>query len=242
MNEECLIKLDHVSFAYPSSEKKVLDRVNFEFFRGDRIGMIAPNGSGKTTLLHLMMGLCRPDEGRVELFGKQVSTEHEFARLRPKIGLMFQDADDQLFNPYVIDDVAFGPLNLGYSSEEALRTARETLELLGISGFERSIVHRLSGGEKRLVALASVLAMKPEVLLLDEPTSGLDSAVKERLESVLSQLTISYLVISHEFDFISKVCTKIYSIKEAKIMTDEDLHIHRHEHVHTMGGLPHTHV
>ena len=242
MNKERLIKLENVSFAYPSSQKNVLDHVDFELFQGDRIGMIAPNGSGKTTLLHVMMGLCRPDEGRIELFGEKVSTEKEFARLRTRIGLMFQDADDQLFNPYVIDDVAFGPLNLGYSPEQALRAARETLELLGISDFERSIVHRLSGGEKRLVALASVLAMKPQVLLLDEPTSGLDSAVKERIESVLSGLDISYLVISHEFDFISKVCSGIYSIKEGRLLKDEDLHIHRHEHVHKMGRLPHTHL
>lgn len=242
MDKECLIKLDNVSFAYPSCEKNVLDHIDFKLFRGDRVGMIAPNGSGKTTLLHLIMGLCRPGEGGIELFGEEVSAEKDFARLRPKIGLMFQDADDQLFNPYVIDDVAFGPLNLGYSPEKAVHTARQTLEMLGISDFERSIVHRLSGGEKRLVALASVLAMKPEVLLLDEPTSGLDSAVKERIESVLSGLDISYLVISHEFDFISRVCTGICSIKDGKLLTDEDFHIHQHEHVHTMGGLPHTHV
>lgn len=242
MNKECLIRLENISFAYPSSGKKVLDNIDFELFRSDRIGMIAPNGSGKTTLLHVIMGLCRPGSGTIELFGKKASSEKDFSVLRPKIGLMFQDADDQLFNPHVIDDVAFGPLNLGYSSREALDVARETLSLLGISDFEQSIVHRLSGGEKRLVALASVLAMKPEVLLLDEPTSGLDSAVKERIQSVLSQLDISYLVISHEFDFISKVCGKIYSMKEGRLLTDDQVHIHQHEHVHTMGGLPHTHV
>jgi cobalt/nickel transport system ATP-binding protein len=236
-----IIKLENISFFYPGSNTRVLDHLNLEINKGDRIGMMAPNGSGKTTLLHTIMGLCKPDSGTIEVFGKLLKNEKDFIPVRSKIGLLFQDSDDQLFCPTVLDDVAFGPLNLGFSPRDATDIAQTTLERLGIQILEQSITHRLSGGQKRLVALASVLAMEPQVLLLDEPTAGLDNKVKEKLIHILNGLDISYFVISHEFDFVKAVTDKIYSMENGKILEDEEIHIHRHEHVHKHGKQPHVH-
>ena len=236
-----VIKLEDISYSYPGSNTNVLDHLNLEINKGDRIGMMAPNGSGKTTLLHTIMGLCKPESGTIEVFGKQLKHEKDFLPVRSKIGLLFQDSDDQLFCPTVLDDVAFGPLNLGFSPQDAIDTARNTLERLGIQILEQSVTHRLSGGQKRLVALAAVLAMEPEVLLLDEPTAGLDHKVKEKLIHILNSLDISYFVISHEFDFAKAVTDKIYSMENGKILTDDEIHIHRHEHVHKHGKHPHNH-
>lgn len=236
-----IIKLENISYAYPGSEILVLRNLNLEINRGDRIGMIAPNGSGKTTLLHTIMGLCIPESGSIRIFGKELKEEKDFIPLRSRIGLLFQDSDDQLFCPTVVDDVAFGPLNLGYSKAEALDIAQKTLDRLGIRAFEDKITHRLSGGQKRLVALAAVLAMDPEVLLLDEPTAGLDAKVKDELIAILNQLEISYFVISHEFDFVSAVTDKIYSMENGRILTDAEIHIHQHEHLHRHGNHPHEH-
>ena len=236
-----IIKLENISFFYPGSDTRVLDHLNLEISKGDRIGMMAPNGSGKTTLLHTIMGLCKPNSGTIEVFGKLLKNEKDFIPVRSKIGLLFQDSDDQLFCPTVLDDVTFGPLNLGFSPQDATDIAQKILERLGIQNLEQSITHRLSGGQKRLVALASVLAMEPKVLLLDEPTAGLDNKVKEKLIHILNSLDISYFVISHEFDFVKAVTDKIYSMEKGKILTDDEIHIHRHEHVHKHGKHPHIH-
>ncbi len=236
-----IIELDQIIFSYPGADFKVLDRLDLRLFKGDRIGLMAPNGSGKTTLLHIIMGLCRPQSGLITIFGEPMLVESDFIPVRSKIGLLFQDSDDQLFCPTVLDDVAFGPLNLGYNRDEALCIANEILDRLGISEFKERITHRMSGGQKRLVALAAVLAMKPEVLLLDEPTAGLDHKVKEKLIDIMNNLDIPFLVISHEFEFLNSVTDKLYSMEMGKILTDDEIHIHHHEHVHRHGKHPHIH-
>ena len=240
-NKENIIKLKDITFSYPGSAICTLDTLDLEINRGDRLGMMAPNGSGKTTLLHTIMGLCKPDSGIIEIFGNRLKQEKDFILVRSKVGLLFQDSDDQLFCPTVLEDVAFGPLNLGFSQKDAVEIAKETLEKLGIQGVEKTVTHRMSGGQKRLVALAAVLAMEPEVLLLDEPIAGLDNRVREKLINILNDLDITYLVISHDFDFIKSVTDKIYSMESGKILTDEKIHIHRHEHVHKHGKHPHVH-
>ncbi len=236
-----IIRLENICFSYPGSENRVLDGLNLDIRAGDRIGLMAPNGTGKTTLLHTIMGLCRPDIGDVRIFDRIMETENDFSKIRTRIGLLFQDSDDQLFCPSVLEDVAFGPLNLGASRQEAMETAKNMLTKLGIEGFETKITHRLSGGQKRLVALAAVLAMSPEVLLLDEPTSGLDAGVKQKLADILNRLDISYFIISHEFDFLNAVTDRLFSMENGKILTDEEIHVHHHEHVHRSGKHPHVH-
>jgi len=240
-NSSVIIRLEKLSFAY-DGRNKVIHDLDLTFHRGNRIGIIAPNGSGKTTLFHIIMGLLKPSSGRIEIFGKSVQKEKDFQDVRRRIGLLFQDADDQLFSPTVLEDVAFGPLNIGKSKEEAIAISRRTLDFLGLHGFEDRITFKLSGGEKRLVSLAAVLAMEPEVLLLDEPTSGLDNYTKSKLIEVLTGLDLSYIVISHEYDFITAVTEHIYTIENGKIFLDEELHVHQHRHVHLMGKQPHKHI
>jgi cobalt/nickel transport system ATP-binding protein len=235
-----IIQLTDITFHYPGREP-VLKDLSFKMYAGDRLGIIAPNGSGKTTLLHLIMGLIKPAEGVIHIFGEPVSEEKDFLDVRRKIGLLFQDADDQLFSPTVLEDVAFGPLNLGYSRKDAVRITIETLDFLGLNGFEDRITAKLSGGEKRLVSLATVLAMKPKVLLLDEPLSGLDTDTREKITEILSELDLSLIVISHEIDFLTTVTDHIYTVENGRILLEEELHVHRHAHAHRHGKVPHKH-
>ncbi len=237
---ELLINLEGISFSYPGGPQ-VLSNLDFHFHRGDRIGLIAPNGSGKTTLLHIIMGLLKPCAGRIEIFGKPAQEEKDFSDVRRRIGLLFQDADDQLFSPTVLEDVAFGPLNLGKTKNVALQIAEKTLAFLGLNGFEDRITFKLSGGEKRLVSLATVLAMEPEVLLLDEPLNGLDTKTKAKLTEVLSSINLSYILISHDFDFLAEIVDAIYTMEDGKILLDKELHLHEHVHAHEHGVYPHKH-
>ncbi|KZZ62591.1 energy-coupling factor ABC transporter ATP-binding protein, partial [Oleiphilus sp. HI0128] len=162
---EALIETRGLSYRYPR-RGEVLSHVDFSLYSGDRVALTGPNGAGKTTFLHLLVGLKKAKSGDVFAFGKFRKQESEFVEVRAKAGFLFQDPDDQLFCPTVLEDVAFGPLNLGKTRERAFEKAKQTLRSLGMAGFEKRVAHQLSGGEKRLVALASVLAMEPEVLLL----------------------------------------------------------------------------
>jgi len=235
-----LIYLEDITFSYPGSSP-VIDKLNLKFYRGDRIGLVAPNGSGKTTLFHIIMGLLKLSSGNMEIFGKPVKEERDFLIVRQRIGLLFQDADDQLFSPTVLEDVAFGPLNLGKSKDEAIEISKRTLEFLGLAGFEDRITFKLSGGEKRLVSLATILAMEPEILLLDEPTTGLDNEIRVKIAQVLSDLDISYILISHNIDFLSNLTDSIYTMEKGKILLDKTLHIHEHLHAHPHGKYQHEH-
>jgi cobalt/nickel transport system ATP-binding protein len=235
-----LINLEKVTFSYPGGPP-VLDALDFKFYQDCRLGLIAPNGSGKTTLFHIIMGLLKPLAGRLEIFGKCVKAEKDFYEVRRRIGLLFQDADDQLFSPTVLEDVAFGPLNLGKSKDEAIDIARRTLNFLGLDGFEERITFKLSGGEKRLVSLATVLAMEPEILLLDEPINGLDIKTRAKLTKALTDLDLSYILVSHDFDFLAETVDAIYTMAGGKIILDKELHVHEHVHAHEHGVYPHKH-
>jgi len=215
LRQDNLIELREIEFGYFPS-LLVLKGVDFTFHRGEKVSIYGPNGSGKTTLFHLIMGLLKPAGGELRIFGKTREKEKDFFEVRQKIGLLFQDPDDQLFSPTVLEDVAFGPLNLGKSREEAKKISSRVLSLLGLEGYENRVNYHLSGGEKRLVALATVLAMEPEVILFDEPVSGLDEEHTQRFISVLKNIE-SYIVISHDRDFLKKVSQKSYLVKEGKI-------------------------
>jgi cobalt/nickel transport system ATP-binding protein len=239
--DHLLIHLQDIHFAYPGREE-VLRGVSFQLGDQERVGLIGPNGSGKTTLFHLIMGLLRPASGRIEIFGEPVEREAQFLQVRRKIGLLFQDPDDQLFSPTVLEDVAFGPLNQGRSIHEAKEIAGETLDSLGLAGFEDRVTYKLSGGEKRLVSLATVLAMRPRVLLLDEPTTGLDPETTERMIGILKGLEISYVFISHNMDFILQTTDKLYGLMDGRITSEEEMVPHTHVHAHGYGRLSHTHA
>lgn len=211
------VVLDRVRFAY-DADRVVFRDLRFELPAGQRLGLVGPNGGGKTTLLHLIMGLLKPQHGSVSVLGRERRSETDFREVRREVGLLFQDSDDQLFCPTVYEDVAFGPLNLGLSRENTDRVVRGTLADLDLTGYEERITYRLSQGEKRLVALATVLAMKPRVLLLDEPTAGLDAAHETRLTEVLVQLPQEMLIISHDRAFLDTVATQQAALRDGTIV------------------------
>ena len=239
-NNDLIIHLENITFCYPGCEP-VLDKLNLQFREGSKIGLMGSNGSGKTTLFHIIMGLLKPSTGKIEIFNTPVEKENDFRMVREKIGLLFQDADDQLFSPTVLEDVAFGPLNLGKTKNDAMDIARNTLDFLGLNGFEDRITYKLSGGEKKLVSLATVLAMEPEVLLLDEPTSGLDDKTKAMIKKVLLNLDLSYILISHEIDFLADITDAVYTMENGKILFDQEVHVHQHIHAHPHGTYAHEH-
>ena len=213
---EPILQLEELCFAYTSG-RVVLDRASCALHRGERLGVQGANGSGKTTLLQLIVGLYKPTAGRITCFGTPRATEMDFQDVRRRVGLLFQDSDDQLFCPTVQEDVAFGPLNLGKTRAEARDLVRSTLELVTLSGYEERITYKLSGGEKRLVALAAVLAMQPEVLLLDEPLTGLDEAHEERITEILLGLPQSMIVVSHNVAFLDRITTRNMRLHQGRL-------------------------
>ncbi|MBO6550169.1 MAG: ABC transporter ATP-binding protein [Rhizobiales bacterium] len=200
-----------------SKQSPLFQGLNFEVLPNDQIGVIGGNGAGKTSLFHLMMGLLLPQAGDVFAFGQVCRNEKDFVPVRSQVGYLFQNSDDQLFCPTVEEDVSFGPLNLGMSHKEAREITSKTLNELGLSGFEKRITHHLSGGEKKLVALASILAMNPKVLLLDEPTNNLDDEAYKRLTDILKSLNISKVIISHDREFLSDLTEKTYRLEAGQL-------------------------
>ncbi len=201
--DNTLIKLSGVRYAY-EGRPVLFESIDFALCAGERVGIVGGNGCGKTTMLHIVMGLKKPAAGCVEIMGERMDSEKDFARARERIGFLFQDSDDQLFCPTVEEDIAFGPLNLGKTHNQAREIVHEVLAELGMSGFEKRVTHRLSAGEKRMIALATVLAMRPQALLLDEPTAALAQDHVERLEEILAGMTIAYAIVSHDSQFLRR--------------------------------------
>lgn len=220
MNDH-LIDIEEIDFSYPSGPE-VFRKATLNLKRGRKVGLIGPNGSGKSTLLYLIMGLMKPTDGRIRIFGKERKTEKDFRDVRRRIGLLFQDSDDQLFSPTVLEDVAFGPLNLGKKPEEARKIAVDVLDKLGLSGYETKVPYKLSGGEKKLCALATVLAMEPEYFLFDEPTAELDEEHRERFIRIIKTFP-SYLIVSHDRELIKTLTDQWFYVADGKIRKVEDI-------------------
>ena len=213
--------------------RRVLDAVSLRLEAGERLALVGGNGAGKTTLLRTLVGLERPCEGRLVAFGAERRAERDFREVRVRAGFLFQDPDDQLFSPTVIEDVAFGPLNLGFDHAQAKARAEATLDRLGLSHLGSRPTHRLSGGEKRLVGLATVLVMEPEALLLDEPTNGLDETHLDRLVAILSGLDVAMLLVSHDRSFLERLATRAVLLRDGRLHPAElHRHVHVHDHVH----------
>ncbi|NOZ70028.1 MAG: ABC transporter ATP-binding protein [Deferribacteres bacterium] len=211
-----MINIRNLSFGY-SNGRKLFNGLDFSLEKGERVGLVGPNGAGKTTLFYLIMGLLRPESGEIRVFGRPRENERDFSEVRQRVGLLFQDSEDQLFCPTVEEDIAFGPLNLGLSHSEARAVVRETCKRLGLNGLEKRVIHRLSGGEKRLVALATVVAMNPECYLLDEPTAGLDSRTTERFLRYLREYADTYIIITHNHEVLKNAADRIYELREGRI-------------------------
>jgi cobalt/nickel transport system ATP-binding protein len=214
----------------------VLDGVSLRLSPGERLAIVGPNGAGKTTLLRTLVGLEKPRSGRLLAFGRERRVEADFREVRALAGFLFQDPDDQLFSPTVIEDVAFGPLNLGRSQSEAVAVAEATLARLRLGHLAARVTHRLSGGEKRLVGLATVLAMEPKVLLLDEPTNALDETHLARLTEILASLEAAMVIVSHDRPFLERLATRATTLKDGRLEpTTLHRHVHVHDHLHIHG-------
>lgn len=190
----------------------IINDLSFTLAEQTRLFVQGEIGTGKTTLLLALLGFVPITRGEITLFGKICRREKDFAPFRGPIGICFQNADDQLFGPTVLDDVAFGPLNQNIAREQAYRIAEQQLERLGIEHLKDRTVHTLSGGEKNFTALAGVLAMRPKILLLDEPTNGLDRKNSEKLLALLRELRLPMLISSHHQGFISRLADEIISL------------------------------
>lgn len=216
-----LIETRDLFYRYPR-RGVVLDKVDFSLYPGERVALTGANGAGKTTFLHLLVGLKKAKGGEIYAFGQLRNEEKDFVEVRAKAGFLFQDPDDQLFCPTVLEDVAFGPLNLGRSRADAISIARDTLSSLGMEGFEDRITHQLSGGEKRMITLAAVLAMDPDVLLLDEPSNALDRDARQRLLDTLQALPHAMIIISHDDDFLAQLSTRRVCLVDAQLIEESE--------------------
>lgn len=217
------VRVSQLSYSFPGGGR-VLDDVGFEVAAGERVGIIGPNGAGKSTLLMHLNGLL-PDvltqAVSVEIFGVPVAPA-QMATIRKRVGFLFQDTDNQLFCPTVSDDVAFGPRQLGLDGELLQARVRQALTLAGYAGESARAPHKLSGGEKRRVALAGVLACEPDVLVLDEPTGDLDPRGRRELLALLQALPMTQILASHDLEFIFKLCTRVLVLDKGRLVAVGD--------------------
>lgn len=210
-----ILQAENLSFSY--SLKPVFTNISLTLFKSCRIGLTGANGSGKTTLFRCLTGLEKISSGKIALNGKQISSNDDFKLLRRHIGYALQNPEDQLFFPSILEDISFGPLNLGLSSEDAKAIALETLDFIGLKGYENRLFYQLSGGEQRLAALACVLAMRPSVLLLDEPLNGLDEKTMLHLQTSLGRLNCAMIIISHNQKFLKEMCNFIFKLEDGNL-------------------------
>ncbi len=213
------VKVENLSYRYHDGTK-ALRGVSFKITEGESVAIVGPNGAGKTTLLLHLNGILR-GEGKVFVFGEEI-TKHNLLKIRQWVGLVFQDPDDQLFMPTVLEDVAFGPLNLGLKQEEAIRRAIEALETVGMAHTANRSPHQLSLGERKRVAIATVLAMQPRVLILDEPTANLDPRSRRQLIKLLKQLTVTKIIATHDLNAALNLCERVIVMDEGQIVADGD--------------------
>ena len=214
---EEIIRVSNLSFGYPDGQQ-ALSGINLVIKRGETVALIGPNGAGKSTLLLHFNGILHTD-GLVTIFGQPVDDKN-LKWVRGKVGLVFQNPDDQLFSPTVFDDVAFGPINLGYEPDEVLRAVARALEAVGMSGYEKRSSHHLSLGEKKRIAMATVLAMNPQVLVIDEPTSNLDPAGKWSLIELLKGLEITKVIASHDLELVEALCPRSVILDRGVVVAD----------------------
>ena len=219
----------HITFSYPEPAKgktDVLADVSFEIREHDFIGLIGASGSGKTTLIKHLNGLLKAESGEIFFKGKNIySKKYPLSELRKKVGLVFQYPEQQLFGRTILKDVMYGPLNLGMSEEEAGKSAKESLELVGISEeYYQMSPMELSGGQKRCVAIAGVLAMQPEILVLDEPAAGLDPETKHEIFELLCRIrekrNNAIVLVSHHMEDVAQFANRVWVMYKGKIAMD----------------------
>jgi cobalt/nickel transport system ATP-binding protein len=213
------ISVHDLSYSYPS-RRKALDKVSLLVTPQESVGIVGANGAGKTTLFLCLGGVLSVTRGAVCLAGLDPSDPTQRRQLPAKVGIVFQNCDDQIFNSTVFDDVAFGPLNLNLSALEVERRVAESLLSVGMTGTEERVPYHLSYGEKRRVALAGVLAMRPEILLLDEPSTFLDPHGRRDLIRLVNGLPNTKLIASHDLEFIIETCQRVLLMDGGRLIAD----------------------
>ncbi len=215
---EAILEISELTFGYENNNA-IINNLTLNILANERIGVIGPNGTGKTTLFLLITGVKKPISGKIVLYGKEVIQ----GKFRPEIGMVFQDPNDQLFCPSVYDDVAFGPINMRLSRDDIEKRVKESLKKLGIYKFKDKPPHHLSGGQKRLAAIAGVLAMNSKIVIYDEPTSNLDIRYRRKLINFMKNSNQeAMLIASHDLEFILEVCNRVILMDEGKIIADGD--------------------
>lgn len=219
------LETKNLSFTYPDGTK-ALQNVNLQIKKGEKIAIMGPNGAGKSTLFSHFNGLTEPTSGHVEVDGEKIIFEKdELLKVRQKVGIVFQDPNDQLFAPTVKEDVAFGPMNLGLDYDEVERRIAESLEMVGMEGFEEKTPHHLSGGQQKRIAIAGIVAMRPEIMILDEPTAGLDPEGVDKVLNILNNLNkegMSIVISSHDIEMVNGFAEKIFVLNEGEILASGD--------------------
>jgi len=212
-----VIRVDNLSFSYPDGQSALTD-LCLTVRQGEAVALVGPNGAGKSTLMLHLNGILRSN-GVVKIFGRQVDDKN-LRWVRSKVGLVFQSPDDQLFSPTVFDDVAFGPINMSYSEVEVRESVTRALNWVGMAGYEHRSPHHLSIGEKKRIAIATVLSMSPEILLLDEPTSNLDPQSKWSLTSLLKRLPMTKIVAAHDLELVRALCSRTIVLDHGQVIAD----------------------
>jgi cobalt/nickel transport system ATP-binding protein len=212
-----VIEIKDLYFNYPDGHQG-LKGIDLNVYPGENVAIIGPNGAGKSTLLLHLNGIMRGNS-TVKICGLTVE-EKNLKEIRKRVGLVFQDAEDQLFSLNVFDDVAFGPINMGYSESEVRQRVSRALEWVGMLGYEQRSPHHLSVGEKKRIAIATVLSLTPEVLAIDEPTSNLDPRSKWSLIELLKQLPMAKIIATHDLELVGALCRRTVVMDEGKIVAD----------------------
>lgn len=212
-----VIEIRDFHLTYPDG-REALHGVHLTLMEGEKVALVGPNGAGKSTLMLAMVGLLK-GSGTLRVFGEEMN-DGNARRLRARLGLVFQDPDDQLFSPTVFDDLAYGPLYAGLPEAEVRRRVTHALSQVGLDGFEGRLSHHLSAGEKKRAAIATVLAMEPEVLLLDEPSAGLDPRARRRLIEVLRALPQTILVATHDLELVAELLPRTVVMDGGVVVAD----------------------
>jgi cobalt/nickel transport system ATP-binding protein len=210
-----------LAFAYPDGNQALFG-VNLKVEKGERVALLGPNGAGKTTLVMHLNGIHAAQRGTVSIAGEQIdATDKEsLKKIRARVGIVFQDPDDQLFMPTVREDIAFGPYNMGFRGSELDQIVNDALTQVGMLDFADRAPHHLSFGQRRRVAVAGVLAMKPEILVLDEPSSNLDPASRRELATILKSLDITIFMVTHDLPYALELCERAVVLSGGLIAED----------------------
>ena len=212
------IKIEQLTFSYEGF-KEVLSDINLKIYEGETVGIIGENGAGKSTLLKLIIGLLSNYSGKIEIDKIEVK-KSALSEIRKKIGYVFQDSDSQLFMSNVYDDIAFAPHNYGYLEEEIEKCVEKAMHMVNIETLKDRMIYQLSGGQKKLVSLAAILSIEPEIILFDEPSAALDPKNRRNLINILNSIKGIKVIASHDLDLIFDTCDRTILISNGKIIKD----------------------